>query len=179
VWGERWSRSGVSDVHLSRQRPSQCVRGGRDAGGGGSLSRNLACPPQSSRKSMYSAVNTPTYTYTYNTLQAINRPRTRSAAARQVSNTHERDLVTNQNVEKGTKLNDLIRDKISFVGVAHLTRGGRSCWCALYRFIPHHTASHCIILHHIASHSSIQCCIHIYIHTQHTALHCITLHHTA
>jgi len=42
---------------------------------------------------------------------AIKRPRTRSTAARQVSNTHERDLVTNQNV--------LIRDKISFVGVAH------------------------------------------------------------
>ena len=30
--------------------------------------------------------------------QAIKRPRTRSTAARQVSNTHERDLVTNQNV---------------------------------------------------------------------------------
>ena len=29
---------------------------------------------------------------------AIQRPRTRSAAARQTSNTHERDLVTNQNV---------------------------------------------------------------------------------
>jgi len=27
----------------------------------------------------------------------------------------------------------LIRDKISFVGVAHLTRGGRSCSWALYR----------------------------------------------
>jgi len=30
--------------------------------------------------------------------EAIKRPRTRSTAARQVSNTHERDLVTNQNV---------------------------------------------------------------------------------
>jgi len=29
---------------------------------------------------------------------------------------------------------DLIRDKISFVGVAHLTRGGRSCSWALYRW---------------------------------------------
>jgi len=46
---------------------------------------------------------------------------------RQVSNAHERDLVTNQNV--------LIRDKISFVGVAHLTRGGRSCSWALYRLL--------------------------------------------
>jgi len=31
--------------------------------------------------------------------EAIKRPRTRSAAARQVSNAHERDLVTNQIVE--------------------------------------------------------------------------------
>jgi len=30
---------------------------------------------------------------------AIKHPRTRSTAARQVSNAHERDLVTNQNVE--------------------------------------------------------------------------------
>jgi len=30
--------------------------------------------------------------------QAIQRPRTRSVAARQVSNAHERDLVMNQNV---------------------------------------------------------------------------------
>ena len=35
---------------------------------------------------------------------------------------------------KGPKRNVLIRDKISFVGVAHLTRGGRSCLWALYRF---------------------------------------------
>jgi len=35
---------------------------------------------------------------------------------------------------KGTKLNVLIRDKISFVGVAHLTSGGRSCSWALYHF---------------------------------------------
>jgi len=34
---------------------------------------------------------------------------------------------------KGAKLNVLICDKISFVGVAHLTRGGRSCSWALYR----------------------------------------------
>ena len=38
---------------------------------------------------------------------------------------------------EGPKLNVLIRDKISFVGVAHLgvahlTRGGRSCSMALY-----------------------------------------------
>ena len=33
---------------------------------------------------------------------------------------------------KGPKLNVLIRDKISFVGVAHLTHGGRSCSWALY-----------------------------------------------
>jgi len=32
------------------------------------------------------------------TIQAMKRPRTRSAAARQVSNAHERDLGTNQNV---------------------------------------------------------------------------------
>jgi hypothetical protein len=32
------------------------------------------------------------------TFGAIQRPRTRSVAARQVSNAHERDLVTNQNV---------------------------------------------------------------------------------
>jgi len=31
--------------------------------------------------------------------RAIKRPRTRSTAARQVSNAHERDLVTNQNVQ--------------------------------------------------------------------------------
>jgi len=30
--------------------------------------------------------------------EAIKRPRTRSTAARQVSNAHERDIVTNQNV---------------------------------------------------------------------------------
>ena len=35
---------------------------------------------------------------------------------------------------KGPKLNVLIRDKISFVGGAHLTRGGRSCLWALYRW---------------------------------------------
>jgi len=67
---------------------------------------------------------------------AIKRPRTRSTAARQVSNAHERDLVTNQKIRltsKGPKLNVVIRDKISFVGVAHLTRGGRSCSWALYR----------------------------------------------
>ena len=34
---------------------------------------------------------------------------------------------------KGPKLNVLIRDKISFVSIAHLTSGGRSCWWALYR----------------------------------------------
>jgi len=34
---------------------------------------------------------------------------------------------------KVSKLNVLIRDKISFVGVVHLTRGGRSCLWALYR----------------------------------------------
>jgi len=59
---------------------------------------------------------------TYFESLAIERPRTRSTAACHVSNAHERDLVTNQNV--------LIRDKISFVGVAHVTRGGRSC-CTL------------------------------------------------
>jgi len=31
-------------------------------------------------------------------IQAIKRPRTRSAAARQVINAHEQDIVTNQNV---------------------------------------------------------------------------------
>ena len=36
--------------------------------------------------------------------------------------------------QKGPKLNVLIRDKISFVGVTHLTRGGRSCSWALYRW---------------------------------------------
>jgi len=35
---------------------------------------------------------------TYTLEKAIKRPRTRSAAARQVSNAHERDLITNQNV---------------------------------------------------------------------------------
>jgi len=35
---------------------------------------------------------------TKNEPELIKHPRTRSAAARQVSNTHERDLVTNQNV---------------------------------------------------------------------------------
>ena len=35
---------------------------------------------------------------------------------------------------KGLKLNVFIRDKISFVTVAHLTRGGCSCLWALYRF---------------------------------------------
>jgi len=34
---------------------------------------------------------------------------------------------------KGTKLNVLIRDNILFVGVDHLTCGGRSCSWALYR----------------------------------------------
>ena len=34
---------------------------------------------------------------------------------------------------KGTNLNVLMRDQMSFVGVTHLTRGGRSCSCALYR----------------------------------------------
>jgi len=33
----------------------------------------------------------------------------------------------------GPKINVLVRDKISFVGVAYLTRGGRSCSWALYR----------------------------------------------
>ena len=57
-----------------------------------------------------------------------------------MSNAPERDLVTNKkDVPKGTfdrkgpKLNVLICDKIVFVGVAHLTRGGRSCSWAPYR----------------------------------------------
>jgi len=37
---------------------------------------------------------------------------------------------------KGPKQNILIRDKISFVGVSHLTRGDRSCSWALYRSPP-------------------------------------------
>ena len=37
---------------------------------------------------------------------------------------------------KGTKLNVLIRDKISVVGVALLTSGSRSCSWALYHFPP-------------------------------------------
>jgi len=32
-------------------------------------------------------------------------------------------------------MESLFRDKISFVGVAHLTRGGRSCAWALYRSV--------------------------------------------
>ena len=39
--------------------------------------------------------------------------------------------VSNKN---GSKLNVLMRDKISFVGVAHLTHGGRSCSWAFYRW---------------------------------------------
>jgi len=34
---------------------------------------------------------------------------------------------------KGPKLNILIRDKISFMGVAHLTRGGKILLVGLYR----------------------------------------------
>jgi len=49
---------------------------------------------------------------------------------------------------KGPKLNVLIHDKISFVGVAHLTRGGRSCSWALYRFSPVSTCSYTCLLHH-------------------------------
>jgi hypothetical protein len=37
---------------------------------------------------------------------------------------------------KGPKLNVQIRDKILLMGVAHLTRGGRSCLWALYRSTP-------------------------------------------
>ena len=60
--------------------------------------------------------------------RAIQRPRTISAAARQVSNAHERDPITKCTFGmKGPKPNVFIRDKISFVGVAHLKRGGRSC----------------------------------------------------
>jgi len=50
---------------------------------------------------------------------------TNKICRRASSDVHARDLVTHQNV--------LIRDKISFVGVAHLTHGGRSCSWALYR----------------------------------------------
>ena len=39
---------------------------------------------------------------------------------------------------KGSELNVLIRQKISFVGVAHLTRGDRSCSWALYRLYKPH-----------------------------------------
>jgi len=39
--------------------------------------------------------------------------------------------------QKGPTSNVLIRDKISFVGVAHLTRGGGSCSWALYRLTIH------------------------------------------
>jgi len=42
---------------------------------------------------------------------------------------------TNTNDIKNLSL-FVIRDKISFVGVAHLTRGGRSCSWALYRSSP-------------------------------------------
>ena len=47
---------------------------------------------------------------------------------------------------KGPKLNVLIRDKISFVGVAHLTRSGGSCSWALYRFFYRILSSNPIIL---------------------------------
>jgi len=59
-------------------------------------------------------------------LLAIQRPRIRSAAAHQENSTHEWDRVTEKNFPKCSF--------DSFVGVAHLTCGGRSCSWALHRF---------------------------------------------
>jgi len=55
----------------------------------------------------------------------------KSPAARELD--REKDFPKGTFDLKGPELNVLIGDKISFVGVAHLTRGGRSCSWALYR----------------------------------------------
>jgi len=56
----------------------------------------------------------------------------KSPAARELD--REKDFPKGTFDLQGPKLNVLIRDKIYFVGIAQLTRGGRSCSWALYHF---------------------------------------------
>ena len=57
----------------------------------------------------------------HNVTKAIQRARTRFAAARQVRNAHERDLVTNKNARRHFSLD--ARQQILFLGAVSLRTG--------------------------------------------------------